>query len=396
MTPRDIPRCEKEAVSSRPLILWMAGMSWDGHAGTEVRLARALGEVADVIWFDPVVSWMRSKTLGGRGSRRRVVAPGVLRVTTTGPPGVTRPGFSTLGQRALWRAVVAEGRVGRNRTIVELLSDPSGAFPPESGGLTLYFVTDDWAAGAELMGSSRRGLERSMKRNARRADAVVAVSTELASDVTARTGSPVAVVPNGCEVPAEPCVVPGNRAALVGTINERIDLDVLEAVADRPVEMKIVGPLAARSRDFTTRFSLLVARDNVSWVGACQASEVPTHLAGTGVGLTPYVNSNFNRASFPLKTLEYLAHGLRVVSTPVPANRWLATDLIEETQTRTEFADAVVEALRNPAGSGEQHRRRQFARQHSWQGRAMDLLDVVGLSPASTASHGSGTSATET
>ena len=56
-----------------------------------------------------------------------------------------------------------------------------------------------------------------------------------------------------------------------------------------------------------------------------QFQELPSYLRVIDVGLTPYSQSDFNRASFPLKTLEYLAAGRPVVASDLPANRWLDT-----------------------------------------------------------------------
>ena len=43
----------------------------------------------------------------------------------------------------------------------------------------LLYLTDDWVAGAELMGFSRSRIERSLRRNAREADIVATVTVEL-------------------------------------------------------------------------------------------------------------------------------------------------------------------------------------------------------------------------
>ena len=48
----------------------------------------------------------------------------------------------------------------------------------------------------------------------------------------------------------------------------------------------------------------------VHYVGPVPPEVVPQHLAQMDVCLTPYVNSQFNRASFPLKTMEYLGAGI--------------------------------------------------------------------------------------
>ena len=58
--------------------------------------------------------------------------------------------------------------------------------------------------------------------------------------------------------------------------------------------------------------------------------------------MTPYAESPFNRASFPLKTLEYLAAGLGVVSTDMPSARWLNTSLISLQSEPHDFALAVT------------------------------------------------------
>src|SRR5262249_60607279 len=70
-----------------------------------------------------------------------------------------------------------------------------------------------------------------------------------------------------------------------------------------------------------------ISRPNAHYAGRAPASEVPPYLAAMDVGLTPYADTQFNQASFPLKTLEYLSAGLPVVSTDLPGARWLRDDL---------------------------------------------------------------------
>ena len=370
---------------TRPLVVWLAGMRWDGHEGTDVRLARALGRHVDVLWFDPVASWMVAR----RGLRARTgctsVAPGVTRVRTVGFPGVTRPVVCAIAQRRLWAAVSGQLRAHGRPAAAVVLSDPTGAFPRLPDAARALFVTDDWPAGSAMMGVARERLERLERHNAHAATSVVAISPRLADNLATRTGVPVAVVANGCEpgtgrTPPTSVAAPFPRAGLVGTVNERLDLDSLEAVADSGVHLVVVGPLTARSEDFRARFDALQRRPNVWWEGACDPAEVPGYLAAVGVGLTPYADNAFNRASFPLKTLEYLAAGLRVVSSPLPANDWLSTDLVEQASSPGEFAAAVLRALRTPPDTVETRRRVAFARGHSWDARARQLLDLVGRS----------------
>src|SRR5690606_3641387 len=96
------------------------------------------------------------------------------------------------------------------------------------------------------------------------------------------------------------------------------------------------------------------------------------------VGVTPYADSEFNRSSFPLKTLEYLAAGKAVVSTAMPAVEWLQTDLItvagpDDFGRRTRAATACA----NEPMLVE--RRIAFAASHSWKQRAMAFARAIGL-----------------
>jgi len=56
----------------------------------------------------------------------------------------------------------------------------------------------------------------------------------------------------------------------------------------------------------------------VRWVGPQPYGALPGYLRLMDVGVVPYRDSAFNRGSFPLKTLEYLAAGRGVVAT----DRW--------------------------------------------------------------------------
>ena len=100
------------------------------------------------------------------------------------------------------------------------------------------------------------------------------------------------------------------------------------------------------------------------------------------VGLLPYGDTAFNRGSFPLKTLEYLAAGRGVVATNLPTIRWLATDLITTASDPLGFADAVDRAVATPLTPELVQRRRDYAAGHSWDRRAEQLMSLMGLDGA--------------
>lgn len=194
------------------------------------------------------------------------------------------------------------------------------------------------------------------------------------------------VLPNGCEPPASPSrraielgdIPDEPYAILVGQINERIDIDVLLAISKRMKKLVAIGPITAREPGATTKLDELLDSPFVTWLGPRGFSELGPYLAAATVGITPYQQNEFNRASFPLKTLEYLAAGLPVIATDLPATRWLDTELIQIAHSPEHFALLVERALDSPEDGAEiASRRREFAAKHGWDVRARTLLANV-------------------
>jgi len=115
----------------------------------------------------------------------------------------------------------------------------------------------------------------------------------------------------------------------------------------------------------------------VTWVGPKPFGALPGYLRVIDVGLVPYRNSAFNRGSFPLKTLEYLAAGRGVVGTGLPATRWLGTDLVRIADQPAAFADAVEREAARPRTAALAATRREFAARHSWARRAADIHAAI-------------------
>jgi teichuronic acid biosynthesis glycosyltransferase TuaH len=162
---------------------------------------------------------------------------------------------------------------------------------------------------------------------------------------------------------------------VVGQLNDRLDADLLAAVADTGMGLLLVGP-----RD-SDRWDDLIRRPNVHHVGAVPHPDLPRWLARMDVGLTPYTDSAFNRASFPLKTLEYLAAGRPVVGSDLPATRGLAQESVDVSAVAgpADFAARVRAVADIPSTSGAARRRRSVAGRHAGAARATRLAQLVDL-----------------
>ena len=107
--------------------------------------------------------------------------------------------------------------------------------------------------------------------------------------------------------------ISGPKLGFFGVIDERIDLELIDAVAAARPDWSIVmiGPVAKIDPAHLPR------RPNIHWLGARHYNELPAYLAGWDVALMPFAINEATRFISPTKTPEYLAAGRPVVSTPV-------------------------------------------------------------------------------
>jgi teichuronic acid biosynthesis glycosyltransferase TuaH len=404
-------------------LVWMAGVSWDGIRGTDRHMVSAMTRHAPILWVDPPVSPMTpaARRAGFRRTFRPVISPVDERITRLSPvalPGLTRPVIRATTVplvRAQVRWAVRRLGVKPFAAVASHLDTALGRWGDTV--LNVLYGTDDYVAGAKLTGLSARRLMKLEQRSLARADVAMAVSPQLAAR-WARLGAEPVVIPNGCHltrgrsetVPPAVRDLPAPVVGLVGQLSERIDLDILDAIADAGFSLLVIGP--ANPDWEPKRFPALMARPRVHYAGRITAEEVPSYLAAMHIGITPYTHSPFNHASFPLKTLEYLGAGLPVVSTDLPTARWLRDDLARTSQAAlgdqilaladspADFVAAIRRIAGDPGGSaatGRDHHPtdrspaladhcRTFAERHSWSSRAAVFAAVIGLSSSSQAS----------
>ena len=103
------------------------------------------------------------------------------------------------------------------------------------------------------------------------------------------------------------------RFGFYGVVDERMDLDLIGALADAHPEWSIVivGPVVKIDH------ADLPQRANLHYLGGKSYEELPVYLGGWDVALMPFAINDSTRFISPTKTPEYLAGGRPVVSTPI-------------------------------------------------------------------------------
>lgn len=145
------------------------------------------------------------------------------------------------------------------------------------------------------------------------------------------------------EDPPDQAGIPHRRLGFAGVIDERMDLELLDAIArTRPEwQLVMVGPVV--KIDPTT----LPRRDNIHYLGAKPYADLPAYMAGWDVALMPFAMNESTRFISPTKTPEYLAAGCPVVSTPIRdvVVPYGVADLAFIGRSPDEFCAAIEEAL---------------------------------------------------
>jgi glycosyltransferase involved in cell wall biosynthesis len=113
--------------------------------------------------------------------------------------------------------------------------------------------------------------------------------------------------------PPDQASLPRPRLGFFGVIDERLDLDLVAAMADRRPDWSFVmiGPVVKIAP------ATLPQRPNIHWLGQRDYKELPSYLAHWDAGIMPFAINEATRFISPTKTPEFLAAGLPVVSTPI-------------------------------------------------------------------------------
>lgn len=160
---------------------------------------------------------------------------------------------------------------------------------------------------------------------------------------------------------------------IVGQINQRIDIVTVTAMATRHPEWNLIfiGPVVRERVDV----SELERLPNVHFLGRKSAEDLPRYLKSISVCLIPYIVDEHTTYMHPLKTLEYLAAGKPVVSTPLPALSIYGDTICIAGDTES-FIAAVEQALATDSPS-EQARRVAYAQGHTWESRLESISGLI-------------------
>jgi teichuronic acid biosynthesis glycosyltransferase TuaH len=353
---------------------------WAGHRLYEQRLAAAVSALTPVAYLEPATS-PRSLADLRRGTALADDGRVAVRPAWT-VPFTRRLGLEGLRDGAARRAAIAVRTHLGGAPSAMVFTEITAALDVYPGARRVLLVKDDDVAGAPLIGRRPEAVEARLRASIEAADAVVTVSPELRERLR-RFGVRAEVIPAGCATgPGRTGPTPGRRprAALLGGVSPRVLAGHLSAVLDAGLDLVVLGAQHRTFPDAADRVAVerVLADPRVTWHGHVTADRVWEVLADADVGLVPYADTSFNRASFPLKTLEYLAAGLPVVATPLPALDWIGSDQVHVATDAAAFAGTARDVAA-AADARVSDACRADAAEHTWERRAAAWAPLLGI-----------------
>lgn len=335
---------------------------------SDTHLSRALAARRPVLAVDLGVPAHRA---AHARPRLRQVADQLWRLRPVTLPGADRRFVASLSDLLVNRQIEAAAKaVLPVERLLVTLSPVRGTLAGVGRDALVYWRRDlateaRYVRSIELVAGRHDALLRS-------ADLVTGVSPALVEDAR-RSSAHALWVPNGAAMGHfEPAAGPppqrfaaGPVLGYVGAVSWRVDVDLIDAIArERPDwTIVLVGAVTVDPP----------SADNVIVVGERPYEELPRWTQRFDVGLIPYTDSPFNRASYPLKVFDYLASGTPVVGTNLPAIDGLgpAVRLAKDVPA---FLAAAEDVLANPLSATEC---RQLARDNSWNERVAAIERAI-------------------
>lgn len=165
------------------------------------------------------------------------------------------------------------------------------------------------------------------------------------------------------------------RAIFAGNLTpSKIDYELLLHLRAQGLDIILAGPRAEGGDQDEDEFARLAAA-GVHHVGMLSLEELATELTRAAVGLIPYAMNDYTRGVSPLKTFEYAAAGLPIVSTSIPGVH-AEEDEVWVEPDHASFA-ATATGLAHNFSEERAQRLAKRAETHSWTRRGRTIREYL-------------------
>lgn len=256
----------------------------------------------------------------------------------------------------------------------------------------IYFNIDDYTQYWPRCAERVKALERQAVRESDLTVCVSSLRCEELRGAVPEASARIRHLPHGAPRPAlgpSACAVPSSAPedlaswprpylGYVGTLEDRVDWTLLNAVAERFSGGTVVllgRPDASARGPWVSERARCLSRPNVVRLGWRPQEELGAYNRAFDVCLIPYRSDHpFNRVCCPTKIMDYMGTGRPIVSTDLPECR-LYERLFDVVDSTEAFLDRIAAIVRGGSDDGRAELRYDWARSHSCEQVVNRLLE---------------------
>ena len=375
------------------------GMSpWDGMWKNRHQLMSRFAHQMPVVYVEPPqrLRRLRQGALSGQLSWRDFRKPGLREIQPNLYVFPNSAFYPVSGSGILhrltagrWRRAFcrAGAKVGISRPILWISQPEHRTVLGKAGELlSIYHAVDEYAGYTDQEGARLEQHRVNEQQTLDRVDLSIVVSPELLRSKSG-SGRDVRLVENAVNMskfdaarvsgilPSDFADIRGPRLGYSGLISKRLNFGLIIKLSQRRPEWSIVFIGKVDRRECETELLVLEGMSNVHFLGQKGQHEVADYVAALDVGLLPYELNVETEHISPLKMYEYLALGLPVVSTAIPA-ALRHRDIVDVADNDAAFENLCQIAL-SDEDSDRIEERLSFAADNTWDHRVYELTEII-------------------
>jgi glycosyltransferase involved in cell wall biosynthesis len=253
--------------------------------------------------------------------------------------------------------------------------------------LSIYHVVDEYTAYANVSPEKRKISIAAERQMMQMADMVIVVSQSLFKNKSP-FNEHTYLVPNAVDYEAY-ATLPGDSRDIPvdmkhvnnpfigysGLISNRLDIELMNALARQKPAWSIVLIGRLDDRDCKNSLAELIDRPNVFYLGLKDIQDVPNYIHAFDVCILPYRENNETKNLSALKMYDYLAAGKPIVTTHFPEVEQYS-NVVRISSSPTEFITHLSDALENDT-SDLAAERQQIASANTWDERVERVSDLI-------------------
>lgn len=367
---------------------------WTGDPLSKTHLMRVLSKDNRILWINAIAN--RMPTTSGKDIKRifsklkrftepvKEIEPNIFVLNPLAIPAYGTEAVRRFNQKFLISQVKKAMRKLRFEKPLNMVFNPAaGLLAGKLGEDELvYYCVDDYT---EFTGASK-GLKEIEEELFRKANLVI-VSAEKLFDDKRKFNANTHIIRHGTDwrhfrtaldektkIPDEIRDLPKPVIGFHGLLADWVDFELIKKTAEhfKMGSVVLIGKIAV---DAEQKIKILNKVENIHFLGRKPYAELPSFCKGFDVSLNPFAINELTLAANPLKVREYLAAGLKVVSTDIPEVRILDHCLIGENHRG--FIDKIETALKDKT---PKELISDSVKAESWEARIDELRKIMAKS----------------